>query len=149
MRIIALASLVSLVILSAGCSGPPLEDAAQGATPPIGMPVGPVPGATHQSLGIPDPYGREKVALTEGRQLFENYNCAGCHGDHAGGGMGPSLRDQDWIYGSSDAQVFNSIAEGRGKGMPAWGAKVPEDQIWKLVAYIKSLRTPDEPDRPE
>lgn len=149
MRTIALSGIVLMAILATGCSGPPLEDAAEGATPPIGMPVGPVPGAEQQTKGRPDPYGREKVALSEGRQLFENYNCAGCHGDHAGGGMGPSLRDQDWIYGSSDAQVFNSIAEGRGKGMPAWGAKLPDDQIWKLVAYIKSLRTADEPDRPE
>ena len=61
--------------------------------------------------------------------------------------MGPSLRDEDWIYGSTDAQVFNSVAEGRAHGMPAWG-KLPEAQIWKLVAYIKSLRTPKEPEPP-
>jgi len=149
MRTVALTAIALIAFVCAGCTGPPLENAAQGATPPIGTPVGPVPGAAQQSPGRPDPYGQDKVALSEGRQLFENYNCAGCHGDHAGGGMGPSLRDQDWIYGSADAQVFNSIAEGRGKGMPAWGAKVPEDQIWKLVAYIKSLRTPNEPSPPE
>ena len=62
--------------------------------------------------------------------------------------MGPSLRDEDWIYGSTDAQVFNSVAEGRANGMPAWGTKLPEAQIWKLVAYIKSLRTPKEPEPP-
>ena len=27
-------------------------------------------------------------------------------------------------------------------GMPPWGTKIPEDQIWQLVAYIKSMRTP-------
>jgi hypothetical protein len=32
---------------------------------------------------------------------------------------GPSLRDPVWLYGSSDAQVFDSIAKGRSKGMPA------------------------------
>jgi cytochrome c oxidase cbb3-type subunit 3 len=62
--------------------------------------------------------------------------------------MAPSLRDPVWLYGDSDAHIFASIAEGRGKGMPAWGTKIPEDQIWKLVAYIKSLRTPEEPDAP-
>jgi cytochrome c oxidase cbb3-type subunit 3 len=62
--------------------------------------------------------------------------------------MAPSLRDLDWIYGSSDAQIFNSIAEGRAHGMPAWGTKVPQKQIWELVAYIESLRTPMEPDPP-
>jgi cytochrome c oxidase cbb3-type subunit III len=63
--------------------------------------------------------------------------------------MGPSLRDVDWIYGDSDANVFSSIAEGRAHGMPAWGTKLPEEQIWKLTAYIKSLRTPLEPDPPK
>ena len=62
--------------------------------------------------------------------------------------MGPSLRDETWIYGSRDDQIFDSIAQGRSKGMPAWGAKIPEDQIWQLVAYIKSMRTPQEPDPP-
>jgi cytochrome c oxidase cbb3-type subunit 3 len=63
--------------------------------------------------------------------------------------MGPSLRDPVWIYGASDAHVFSSIAEGRARGMPAWGTKLPEEQIWKLVAYVKSLRTPLEPDPPK
>jgi cytochrome c oxidase cbb3-type subunit 3 len=33
--------------------------------------------------------------------------------------------------------------------MPAWGTKLTEDQVWKLVAYIKSLRTPAEPNPPQ
>jgi mono/diheme cytochrome c family protein len=32
--------------------------------------------------------------------------------------------------------------------MPAWGHTLPAEHIWKLVAYIKSLRTPREPDKP-
>jgi len=31
--------------------------------------------------------------------------------------------------------------------MPAWGGRIPEDQIWQLISYIRSLRTPLEPDR--
>lgn len=62
--------------------------------------------------------------------------------------MGPSLRDPVWLYGDSDAQIFSSIAEGRSQGMPSWGSRIPEDQIWKLVAYIKTLNTPGEPDPP-
>jgi cytochrome c oxidase cbb3-type subunit 3 len=63
--------------------------------------------------------------------------------------MGPSLRDVDWIYGSSDAQVFSSIAQGRANGMPAWGARLNEDTIWKLVTYVRSLRTNLEPEPPQ
>lgn len=138
-----------MALVAVGCGGPPTEEAPEGAAPPIGIPVGPVPGGPIQAKAISNPYGQDPVILADGRRLFVSYNCAGCHGGHAGGGMGPSLRDQDWIYGSSDAQIFNSISEGRGKGMPAWGTKLPEDQIWRLVAYVKSLRTSNEPDPPE
>jgi cytochrome c oxidase cbb3-type subunit 3 len=140
----ALALLISVL----GCGQHQVEAAAAGAAPGVRIPVGPIPGPK-EALNLPtNPYVGDTVALLEGRRLFVWYNCYGCHGGHGGGGMGPSLRDQDWIYGSSDAEIFASISEGRGKGMPAWGTKVPEDQIWKLVAYIKSLRTQQEPDPP-
>jgi cytochrome c oxidase cbb3-type subunit 3 len=62
--------------------------------------------------------------------------------------MGPSLRDGDWMYGSNDVQVFSSIAEGRAHGMPSWRRHLTNDQVWKLVAYIKSMRTRNEAQPP-
>ena len=121
------------------------------ATSPGGyFPVGPVPGygPVPAVKNATDPFINNPVALAAGRRLFLWYNCYGCHGGRGGGGMGPSLRDRTWVYGSTDADIFNSIAAGRGKGMPAWGLKVPQDQIWQLVAYIKSMRSPQEPDKP-
>lgn len=113
-----------------------------------GSPVGPVPGGI-QPISYPkNPYAHDPVALQDGRRLFDWYNCSGCHGGHAGGGMGPNLRGPTWIYGNRDDQFYDSIAEGRSKGMPAWGTKIPETQIWELVAYIKSMGTPEEPDPP-
>ena len=112
------------------------------------MAIGPIPGLGKQGPTRNNPYSGDRAALADGRTLFVQYNCAGCHGDHAGGGMGPSLRDPSWLYNSDDAHVFDSIAQGRGNGMPAWGTKLPENQIWKVVAYIKSMRTPLEPDPP-
>lgn len=111
--------------------------------------VGPVPGPDKGITHASNPFAGNKVAMSEGRQLFTRMNCAGCHGDHAGGGMGPSLRDVDWIYGSEEAQILSTIAEGRAHGMPAWGTKMGDDQIWKIVSYIKSLRTQNEPQPPE
>ena len=96
-----------------------------------------------------NPFANDSVAIQEGWKLFNWYNCSGCHGGHAGGGMGPSLRDKVWLYGDRDDQIFDSIAEGRGQGMPSWGRKIPDEQIWKLVAYIKSMRTPQEPEPPQ
>lgn len=115
---------------------------------PVMTPVGPVPGPGEESAAGANPYGDDREAIEQGRILFERFNCAGCHGDHAGGGMGPSLRDVVWRYGDSDAHIYDSIAEGRSQGMPAWGTRLPDQQIWELTAYVKSLRTPMEPDKP-
>lgn len=130
-----------------------VQTAPAGSQPsdnPAYYPIGPVPGygAVPAAKNASDPFINNPVALASGRRLYLWYNCYGCHGGRGGGGMGPSLRDRTWIYGSTDADIFNSIAQGRGKGMPAWGLKIPQDQIWQLVAYIKSMRTPQEPDKP-
>ena len=98
--------------------------------------------------GAGNPFTGNLQALAQGRRFFVAYNCAGCHGDHGGGGMGPSLRDHEWIYGSSDAQIAASIAEGRAYGMPAWSRMLTPEQIWQITAYLKSLRTPEEPEPP-
>jgi cytochrome c oxidase cbb3-type subunit 3 len=148
-RFVLIAAFLLLLVLS-GCNQGPVESAAAGSPPGVRIPVGPIPGPGKEDLNLPqNPYTGNGVALHEGRRLFDWYNCSGCHGGHGGGGMGPSLRDPVWRYGSSDAHIFASIAEGRGEGMPAWGTRIPEEQIWKLVAYIKSLRTAQEPDKPE
>lgn len=147
MRLFMLLLAASLVACAAGCRKHPTSVAAGG--PALATdPVGPVPGAIHEIHFRVNPYTNDPVALQDGRRLFDWYNCSGCHGGHAGGGMGPSLRDPVWLYGNRDDQIFNSIAQGRSKGMPAWGTKIPEQQIWELVTYIKSMGTPQEPDPP-
>jgi cytochrome c oxidase cbb3-type subunit 3 len=125
------------------------EPSASAAPPAISVPVGPIPGPNEPAAPVTNPYEGDRVAEMEGRTLFNRYNCSGCHGDHAGGGMGPSLRDASWIYGQSPAKIFRSVADGRAHGMPAWGVKIPEQQVWKLVAYVRALRTDHEPSAPD
>jgi cytochrome c oxidase cbb3-type subunit 3 len=110
--------------------------------------VGPVPGPSAANARVMNPYANNRTAMAEGRQLFVRFNCSGCHGGRGGGSMGPSLRDADWIYGNRDDQLFSSIVEGRAHGMPSWQQWMTADQIWKLVTYINSLRTPNEPQAP-
>ena len=141
---IVLAGMIVAVLSLAGCGIAPADEAPTGAPPTVNIPVGPMPGPGQNTLPV-DPYANNAVARTQGRQLFVQYNCYGCHGGHGGGGMGPSLRD---AAGDPGAEIFVSIAEGREHGMPAWGTKIPRDQIWKLVAYINSMRTSDEPEPP-
>jgi cytochrome c oxidase cbb3-type subunit 3 len=70
--------------------------------------------------------------------LYSAYNCVGCHA-HGGGGMGVALMDDKWIYGSAPEQIFATIIEGRPNGMPSFRGKIPANQVWELVAYVRSL----------
>jgi len=90
---------------------------------------------------VRNPYEGNAYAISEGQRLYSWYNCSGCHAN-GGGGIGPPLikKDQrDWIYGGSSANIFDTIVKGRPNGMPTWGGKIPEYQIWQLVTYIRSL----------
>lgn len=79
---------------------------------------------------------QEQIAA--GRQLYQAYNCVGCH-FNGGGGMGPPLMDDHWIYGSSMENIASSIIEGRPNGMPTFRKMVAGDQVWQLAAYVRSL----------
>ena len=141
-------ALLPLLVALTGCHRSQGSAVANEAAFPQSTNVGPIPGdvtVVHQTL---DPYLQDPVAIQEGNRLFNWYNCSGCHGVHGGGGMGPSLRDASWMYEKSDAQLLDTLIHGRSNGMPAWGNKIPEDQMWKIIAYVKSLTTPLEPDAP-
>jgi cytochrome c oxidase cbb3-type subunit III len=146
------ALVIPIIVIAAAMAGckesPSVSVAAAGSVPPHAYFIGPQPGPDRPFTAVVNPYAGNASVLPDGRRLFNWYNCSGCHGDHGGGGMGPSLRDSTWLYGGDDASIFASIAEGRQFGMPAWGSKVPTEQIWRIVSYIKSLRTPNEPDPP-
>jgi cytochrome c oxidase cbb3-type subunit III len=144
-RVIVAALLCAAAI---ACTPAPGDLRKGDAPPAVSTPIGPVPGALDRVSRPSNPFAGDRAAGGDGRRLFTDFNCAGCHGDHAGGGMGPSLRDADWIYGNAEAQIFSSIAEGRAHGMPSWSTKLTEDQIWRLVTYIKALRTRSEPQPP-
>lgn len=81
---------------------------------------------------------RNAFELAEGKRLFTWYNCVGCHAN-GGGGMGPPLMDDAWIYGSEPENVFRTIVEGRPNGMPSFGGHVPEHQVWQLTAYVRAM----------
>ena len=35
--------------------------------------------------------------------------------------------------------IHATIRDGRPNGMPTFGTKVPDDQIWELAAYVRSM----------
>jgi cytochrome c oxidase cbb3-type subunit 3 len=85
-----------------------------------------------------DPYRDNAFGISEGKRLFSQYNCSGCHAN-GGGGIGPALMDDEWRYGFEARDIFATISGGRPNGMPAFKDKVTEDQIWQLTAYVLSM----------
>jgi cytochrome c oxidase cbb3-type subunit 3 len=83
-------------------------------------------------------YDQSAYAVSEGKRLFAAFNCVGCHA-HGGGAIGPALMDSEWIYGSRPEQIYSDIVQGRPNGMPSFSGKIPDYQVWELVAYVRSL----------
>lgn len=80
--------------------------------------------------------------IAAGKQLFNAMNCSGCH-FNGGGGIGPPLMDSEWIYGGSIENIAATIREGRPNGMPSFRGFLPEEQIWQVAAYVRSLPHPE------
>jgi cytochrome c oxidase cbb3-type subunit 3 len=96
------------------------------------------PGPAVVQAELRNPYEDNAYAVSEGKRLFDQMNCSGCH-SHGGGGIGPPLTDDEWIYGSAPQNIFSTIVEGRPNGMPSFRGKLPNYQIWQLVAYVRAL----------
>ena len=96
------------------------------------------PGAAVISVSTQGPYDNNAYAISQGKRLFNAMNCSGCH-FHGGGGIGPPLMDDQWIYGGDPAQVFSTIVQGRPNGMPSFAGKLSTQQVWQLVAYVRSM----------
>ena len=94
------------------------------------------PGAFAQ---LRNPYEGDQARVAQGSKLFIAYNCVDCHGADGSGAMGPSLADGRWHFGGSAGEVVQSIYEGRPDGMPAWGGRIDDQQIWTLVSYVRTL----------
>lgn len=85
-----------------------------------------------------DTYQKQAYQLSEGKRLFGWFNCTGCHGN-GGGGSGPALMDGKWIYGGNIENIVATIREGRPNGMPSFRGKIPDNQIWQIAGYVRSL----------
>lgn len=137
-RAVAVAASAALIAAS-GCTEAPKPAPTGDGLVAIGRTyINPGPGSALVSE-FRNPYEGNALAEQQGQRLYTWYNCAGCHGAKGGGGMGPPLRDPAWIYGGDPISIFESIVEGRPNGMPTWHGRIPDDDVWKIVAYIQSL----------
>lgn len=74
-------------------------------------------------------------------------NCATCHGKDGQARTFKSkfiharrLSDAKWQESVSDERLFNSIANGKGDKMPAFGKKLSEAEIGSLVQYVRHFK---------
>lgn len=100
---------------------------------PVGLAAG------RRPLTRRNPFEGNQRAIGTGAQLFISYNCIDCHGADGAGAMGPGFQDGRWHFGGTPTDVFESIYQGRPEGMPSWGGRISDDQIWMLTAYVQSL----------
>ncbi len=97
--------------------------------------------------GDANPFTGDPDAIAQGKRLWAETGCYACHGKEAGGAVGPDLTDDQWVYRPTDATIFKAIAKGRkGTTMVGWSGSLTDEQIWKVIAYIRSLYKGD-PDK--
>ena len=91
-----------------------------------------------QEIPTENPYEQDQKAISEGKLIYAS-NCGVCHGDDLKGSVGPDLTAH-LTYGETDDKKFESIAKGRENGMPPFEQQLGRDKIWKVLAYIDSVR---------
>lgn len=133
---------VGVALVAAGSSGCEREARPLDSLPGrISGPAAPAPltaGGPRAQPPATSPFQENAWGVGEGKRLFDQFNCSGCHA-HGGGGMGPPLMDDRWIYGSHPRAIYDTILEGRPNGMPSFGGRIADAQLWQLVAYVQSM----------
>lgn len=138
-----LAALAALLML-AGCErreatqAASVPAAASGNTTVATTTLFPGGGSAPPENPVGKLYEGNAEHIAAGRRYYGWYNCAGCH-FNGGGGIGPALMDDQWIYGDRIDQIYDTLLEGRPNGMPSWRGKIPDEQLWQISAYVKSM----------
>lgn len=88
-----------------------------------------------------NPLGRDPAAIQSGDDLFHE-RCAVCHGQQAQGAMASSLVRTRAVRRGSEEALFELIRTGiPGTGMPPQ-PDLPDERIWQLVSYLRSMALP-------
>ena len=91
-----------------------------------------------------NPLVGDAAAIRQGQNMYRG-QCAVCHGIDAKGYRGSDLTTGDWVHGGADAQIAKTIAEGvPGTEMPGH-RDLSDDEVWMLVAYLRTLSAPGGP----
>ncbi len=86
----------------------------------------------------------EDVAM--GNDLFQTH-CSYCHGAFGEGGRGADLTTGWYRFGSSDAELFQTIRNGI-PGSEMGPPRVEDNDLWRIVGFVKKLGTAEPEDAP-
>jgi mono/diheme cytochrome c family protein len=97
---------------------------------------------------LKNPLPASAASIQKGEALYQQ-RCRQCHGDtgKGDGRQAPAeshpadLTDDKWDHGSTDGEIFTTIHDGVAPkyDMDSWEGKVPDEDIWNLVNYIRSI----------
>jgi mxaJ protein len=130
---------------------PPQPDPAAAPPPPPDRAAAPQPAGDTAAAPTTDP-GIKKLnpfagngeVVEDGKKLYFQVGCQGCHGGGGGGGMAASLIDDVWKFGSDDETLFKLIkGQIPQQTMPTVYTALPDDQVWKMLAFIRSVYAGD------
>jgi mono/diheme cytochrome c family protein len=95
-----------------------------------------VPARDHERA---NPYRGQAEAIAAGRRIFLD-RCSQCHGENAQGTKKrPPLRSERVQQQATEGDIHWLLVNGNmRKGMPSW-AKLPDQQLWQVITYVKSL----------
>lgn len=128
--------LLLLAVGASACSDSPPRTTAANNAAPLPMPEAPSPPV--QAVGL------EGDDLERARKLYDG-TCAKCHttsgvGEHHHAKDGiPNFTDASWQQRTPDGELTEAIANGKGKHMPAFKAKITDDEIRLLVRYVRGF----------
>ena len=88
-----------------------------------------------------NPYSGDSEAIKAGNKSYQKL-CQSCHLKDGGGRIGPSLNDNKWEGSRTHTEVgrFEIIYGGGAGAMQAFGRRVEQDDILKIMAFIDTLR---------
>jgi cytochrome c oxidase cbb3-type subunit 3 len=119
-----------------------IADGRTGVMPPFGAGLGEqgVKNVAHYVRSLSG-LTADSIRVAVGKELFMQ-NCVACHGADGKGNRAlgaPDLTDKNWLHGSSEAVLIETIGKGRSSHMPAHKGVLDEARIHLLTAYVLSL----------
>lgn len=88
-----------------------------------------------------NPYSGDADAIEAGKKVYDKL-CAACHLKDGSGRIGPNLTDDTWTRERTNTEVgrFEVIYGGGAGAMQAFGLRIDQDEILKVMAYIDTFR---------